>query len=160
MSGYAPFKYHLWTEGAQFHEGGETTMLTDHFSATAQLIRLLEIQCMVAYLLNKYLTHYCDQARPWTLRQHEALYKLAQMYMEGCIPDNGRMSLETSVFRTIHLLKWYSYYLKYMKFIDNADLMLNERHNVLGYNVVMEMLEEMEKENENEDEEYGDYDNA
>ncbi|KAH8068593.1 hypothetical protein BXZ70DRAFT_911739 [Cristinia sonorae] len=104
--GYAPFKYHLWTEGAQFYEGGETTMLTDHLSATAQLIQLLEIQRMVAYLLNKYLTIRCGQARPRTLRQHEALYKLAQMDMEGHIPDNGRMSLETSVFRTIHPLKW------------------------------------------------------
>ncbi|KAH8077276.1 hypothetical protein BXZ70DRAFT_1081071 [Cristinia sonorae] len=27
---YAPFKCHLWTEGAQFHKGGKTTMLTDH----------------------------------------------------------------------------------------------------------------------------------
>ncbi|KAH8080303.1 hypothetical protein BXZ70DRAFT_910998 [Cristinia sonorae] len=192
MSGYAPFKCHLWTEGAQFHKGGETTMLTDHFSATAQLIRLLEIQRMVAYLLNKYLTICCGQARPWTLRQHEALYKLAQMDMEGCIPDNRQMILETSVFRTIHTLKWsihtllravrkmvafyslqhrpkvagllfclrycriifsngYSSYLRYMKFIDNTDLMLDERHNVLGYNVVMEILE---------DEEYEDYDNA
>ncbi|KAH8104478.1 hypothetical protein BXZ70DRAFT_904678 [Cristinia sonorae] len=35
-----------------------------------------------------------------------------------------------------------------------------QRHNVLGYNVVMEMLEEIEKENENEDEKYGDYDNT
>ncbi|KAH8073812.1 hypothetical protein BXZ70DRAFT_911586 [Cristinia sonorae] len=167
-------------------------------SATAQLIQLLEIQRMVAYLLNKYLTICCSQTRPWTLRQHEALYKLAQMDMEGRIPDNGQMSLEASVFRTIHPLKWsihtllqavrkviafyslqhrpklagllfhlryyrvifsngYSSHLKYMKFIDNAELMLNCRHNVLGYNVVMEMLEEQQEE---EDKQYGDYDNA
>ncbi|KAH8093716.1 hypothetical protein BXZ70DRAFT_1035295 [Cristinia sonorae] len=93
--GYASFKYNLWSEGAQFYEEGETTMLRDH-----------QIQHMVAHLLNKYLTIYCGQARPWTLRQHEALYKLVQMDMEGHIHDNGQMSLETSVFRTIHSLKW------------------------------------------------------
>ncbi|KAH8070659.1 hypothetical protein BXZ70DRAFT_1013336 [Cristinia sonorae] len=160
----------------------------------------------MASLSNKYLAIRCGQARPWTLRQHEALYKLAQMDMEGCIPDNGWMSLETSVFKT---LKWsihtllravrkmvafyslhyrpklagllfrlsyyrvifsngYSSYLRYMKFIDNTDLMLDERHNVLGYNIVMEMLEEMEEEEEEEEEDkedkedwdYRDYDNA
>ncbi|KAH8080302.1 hypothetical protein BXZ70DRAFT_910997 [Cristinia sonorae] len=124
--------------------------------------------------------------------------------MEGCIPDNAQMSLETSVFRTIHPLKWsihtllravrkvitfyslqhrpklagllfrlryyriifsngYSSYLRYMKFIDNADLMLNEQHNILGYNVEMEMLEEMEEDEDEEDGEdwdYRDYDNT
>ncbi|KAH8084935.1 hypothetical protein BXZ70DRAFT_910504 [Cristinia sonorae] len=208
--GYAPFKYNLWSEGAQFYEEGEITMLRDHLSATAQLMQLLEIQRMVAHLLNKYLTLTCGQARPWTLRQHEALYKLAQMDMEGGIPDNRRMILETSVFRTIHPLKWsihtlllvvrkviafyslqhrpklaglifrlryyrvifsngYSSYLRYMKFIDNTDLMLDEKHNVLGYNIEMEMLEEMEQEEENEEDEeyedeedwdYRDYDNT
>ncbi|KAH8074202.1 hypothetical protein BXZ70DRAFT_1013195 [Cristinia sonorae] len=63
----------------------------------------------------------------------------------------------------------YSSYLTYMKFIDDADLMLDEKHNVLGYNVEMEMLEEMEQEEENEEDEeyedeedwdYRDYDNA
>lgn len=96
----------------------------------------------MAYLSNKYLTICCGQARPWTLRQHEALYKLAQMDMEGHIPDNRRMILEASVFKTIHP-HGYSFYLRYMKFIDNAELMLNRRHNVLEYKVVMEMLEEM-----------------
>ncbi|KAH8067669.1 hypothetical protein BXZ70DRAFT_911753 [Cristinia sonorae] len=141
--GYAPFKYYLWTEGA-------TTILMDH-----------------------------------------SLYKLAQMDVEGHIPDNRRMSLETSVFKT---LKWsihtllravrkmvafyslqhcpllagllfrlsyyriifsngYPSYLRYMKFIDNTDLMLDERHNVLGYNVVMEILEEIEEDKEEEEDE-------
>lgn len=56
-----------------------------------------------------------------------------------------------------------------MKFIDNTDLMLDERHNVLGYNVVMEILEEIEEDEEEEEDEdekdkedwdYRDYDNA
>ncbi|KAH8093715.1 hypothetical protein BXZ70DRAFT_909088 [Cristinia sonorae] len=90
LFGYASFEYHLWTERTELQKGGETMILTDH-----------QIQCMVAYLLNKYLTICCGQARPWTFRQHEALYKLAKMYMEGCIPDNRQMILETSVFKTL-----------------------------------------------------------
>ncbi|KAH8073813.1 hypothetical protein BXZ70DRAFT_1013227 [Cristinia sonorae] len=179
-------------------KGAERLTLSMYLDVQNPSHRLFEIQRMVAYLLNKYLTICCSQTRPWTLRQHEALYKLAQMDMEGRIPDNGQMSLEASVFRTIHPLKWsihtllqavrkviafyslqhrpklagllfhlryyrvifsngYSSHLKYMKFIDNAELMFNCRHNVLGYNVVMEMLEEQQEE---EDKQYGDYDNA